>query len=409
MTTFERVRARLRSGIGFGAAASCAALLCAAAPAASAAHAPAHASAAAAPADCAGQYKIDKRFPNGARWQICWEARDGEGLRMLNVRYTPKGSGEVKVLRDLALTQVHVPYDDDSQRHLDMPLDLNYAARLLPRDCPGGEIRKHNGRPLVCVNTNGRGYGYKKTDVDADKEKQRQSSELVVFGVFEVGWYDYILEYRFTDDGQITPRLGATGSLASDRTSAKHGWPIGRGNTHYSPNHFHNAFWRADFDLQGPAGDKVEQFDFSGQGALKRTILRKTLTRETAVKLAPDRFWRVVDPAVKNADGHPISWQISDIASSQFRGPASAGEQFTLSDLYVTQRKACERLAAQNEEPRCAKQVDKFVNGQALTDPIVWVSVDFHHIPRDEDHDPLPAHWQGFTISPRDVTAKNPY
>ncbi|MFD0690255.1 copper amine oxidase [Actinomadura fibrosa] len=387
------------------------AVLCAVAVAAPGASAVADGAAArsAVPADCSGQYKVDKRFPDGARWQLCWDIRSDEGLRVLNVRYTPRGGGQITVLRDLALAQVHVPYDDNSERYLDLPFGSDEAAPLTQRECPGGELRSHNRQRMVCVATQGHGYGYKKTDADPSRDKQRQSQELVLFGVFEVGWYNYVLEYRFSDDGQITSRLGATGSLVSGYTRPEHGWPIGRGNTRHSPNHSHNAFWRADFDLAGPGGEKVEQFDFAGEGTLKRTIRRKTLTKEAEARLSPSRFWRVVDPTVRNADGHPISWQVDGIASSQFRGPASAEEQFTRSDVYVTQRKACERLAAGNEQRGCRKRVDQFVDGQTLTDPVLWVGVDFHHVPRDEDEDPMPVHWQGFSMSPRDVTAKNPY
>jgi primary-amine oxidase len=34
--------------------------------------------------------------------------------------------------------------------------------------------------------------------------------------------------------------------------------------------------------------------------------------------------------------------------------------------------------------------------------------VGYHHVARDEDADPMPVHWQGFRIVPRDVTAENP-
>lgn len=390
------------------------ALLCALAlapawPASAVAASPA-ASARTAPApDCSGQYLIDKKFANGARWQLCWDFHSPSGLRILNARYTPKGGGAIKVLRDIALGQVHVPYDFGDE-FMDMPLSWEEMVPITKKDCPGGELRTHNRRTVVCATTLNRGYGFKSYQSDPVKDRLRQAQELSVFGVFEISWYNYVVEYRFTDDGEISPRLGATGSLAPEDadgyTKPQHGWPVGPGNTKHAANHSHNAFWRVDFDLQGQAGDRVEQFDFAGTGTVKRTIERKALTRETSATLSPMRFWRVVDPGVTNADRHPISWQIGDVHSTQYRG--SAVQKFTHADVFVTQYDKCELLAADNAG-RCGKSVDKFVNGQAATDPVVWVSVDFHHVPRDEDQDPMPTHWQGFTISPRDVTAVNPY
>lgn len=370
------------------------------------------ASAAAAPvqpvADCTGPYKIDKTFRNGARWQLCWDLGNPHGLRVLNARFTPKGHGAVAVLRDLSLAQVHVPYDNGGE-FSDLPLSDD-AVPLKPADCPGGELRVHNRKAVVCATTLPRGYAYKKYDSDPDaaKDRQRQGQEIGIFSVFEIGWYNYVLDFRFSDDGDITPRLGATGSLApqdeADPADAKYGWPVGPGDTKHATNHSHNAFWRVDFDLQGRAGDQVEQFDFEGDGTAKRVIKRSRPAKETSAKLSPLRFWRVVDPGVKNTDRHPISWQIGDVASTQYRGI----HKFSRADVYVTQYDKCERLAFENDGA-CAKSVDTYLNGQTLTDPVVWVGVDFHHVPRDEDQDPMPTHWQGFTITPRDVTAQNPH
>src|SRR5690606_15961360 len=40
--------------------------------------------------------------------------------------------------------------------------------------------------------------------------------------------------------------------------------------------------------------------------------------------------------------------------------------------------------------------------------PVAWVNVGFHHVNRDEDQSPMPIHWQGFTLYPRDFSAMNP-
>ncbi|AZS43714.1 hypothetical protein BWL13_01280 [Microbacterium oleivorans] len=45
-----------------------------------------------------------------------------------------------------------------------------------------------------------------------------------------------------------------------------------------------------------------------------------------------------------------------------------------------------------------------FANAQALEDPVLWVQVGFHHIPRDEDQPVMNEHWQGFALQPRSLT-----
>lgn len=43
-----------------------------------------------------------------------------------------------------------------------------------------------------------------------------------------------------------------------------------------------------------------------------------------------------------------------------------------------------------------------------MTDPVAWVNVGFHHIPRDEDQSPMPVHWQNFQLVPRDFFSMSP-
>jgi primary-amine oxidase len=78
-------------------------------------------------------------------------------------------------------------------------------------------------------------------------------------------------------------------------------------------------------------------------------------------------------------------------------------------DLTVTQYRACEKFATYNGDPQCrARSVLDYTNGETVTDPVLWIRVGFHHLPRDEDQSPMPAHWQGFDLVPRDLTATNP-
>ncbi|MGC5011076.1 copper amine oxidase [Streptosporangium sp. DT93] len=351
---------------------------------------------------CNAPYRIDKTLPNGARWQLCWEMRNVEGLTLSRVVYTPRGQRALTVLRSTSLAQIHVPYDRGRPRYHDIGSLGQTAVPLRAADCPLGERREQ----FVCVTTRARGHAHLKAVPDR-LNVTAQGRELVVFAAFQVGWYTYLAEWAFADDGSITPRVGATGSLAGFTTTPEYGWPIGVGDTKFEASHTHNVFWRMDFDVAGRADDVVEQYDFAGSGTANRRLTRTAFTTETGTVRRPMRWWRVVDRKVRNADRHPVSWEINNSDSDQYRGPAD--EAFTRADLYVTQYRSCERLATVNPSPRCARSVDRYTNGERLTDPVLWVNVGFHHVPRDEDADPMPSHWQGFRVTPRDVTAKNPY
>jgi primary-amine oxidase len=360
--------------------------------------------------DCSGAYRIDKKLPNGARWTMCWQVRNSMGLVLENVSYTPRGGAAHRVLSSAALAQIHVPYDGGLTEFNDLGAFGMGTVNLTAKDCPNGELRAQKGANLLCIQTLPRGYAYKKSDFDDNGntiDKQLQGNELVLFTATPVGWYTYINQWRFSDDGSVTPEVGATGSLSPGNfTNAVSGWPVGRGRTKFSESHSHNVFWRLDFDVEGTANNVVQQFDVAGSGGLKRTMKISNLPRETSVERTPMRFWRVVNAHVKNTDQHPVSWEVDVRDTDQYRGDHAHG--YTLHDVFATQYHACEQLVADNDDGRCESSVDKFVNAESLTDPVMWVQVGFHHVPRDEDEDPMPIHWQGFKIVPRDVTAKSP-
>jgi primary-amine oxidase len=353
---------------------------------------------------CSAVYQVDRTLPNGARWQMCWEMRTVEGLTLRNVVYTPKGGPPVGVLHSAALAQIHVPYDSGEPRFHDIGALGTSTVALTDGDCPDGERRKE----LVCVATRPRGHAHLKDGFDDPAARRSaQGRELVVLAAYQIGWYTYVSEFVFGDDGAISPQVGATGSLAGTTTVPKHGWPIGVGRTHFEESHSHNVFWRLDFDINGKSRDLVEQYDFAGDRTARRTMVRTRLTRETEAVNQRTRWWRVVDPGVRNADDHAVSWEINNSDSAEYRGPDD--EHFTHADLYVTNYRPCERLATYNIAPKCKESVDQYAGREKVADPVVWVNVGFHHVARDEDHDPMPVHWQGFRVTPRDVTAHNPH
>ncbi|GGS10813.1 hypothetical protein GCM10010269_57500 [Streptomyces humidus] len=380
--------------------------------------------AAPAPSCGNGAAAVDHRLPNGTTWSMCWRVSDIKGLVLENIAYRPKTEANAhKVLSSAALAQVNVPYDSGTTEYNDVS-DIgfgNTAIDIGPEECPGGTISSvyvPGSRRVVkalCVMTRPRGYAYRSDTGGEDGEKQekftKQGDDLVVFSVSQLGWYEYVTQWNFSDDGTITAKMGATGDLSpGDYSGAGTGWPIGKGDRDRSTNHYHSVLWRLNFGLDGSSKAAVEQFDTKvtgrGSGSAVLTTTRKSVTRELAAKSAPRRWWRVVSTTGKNADGHRRSWQLVQEASDPYEAHA-----YTSKDVYFTQYRGCEQLASGNVDPACAsrgKSVDKWADGERLTQPVMWVNVGFHHIPRDEDQTPMPIHWQGFQLVPRDVTAMSP-
>ena len=362
---------------------------------------------------CNSQLLIDETLPTGARWEMCFEVRASEGVVFHDVHFTPPGGARYKVLGEAAVSQIHVPYDDNGARFHDVSdYGLGTSSHLndlsASLDCPQGTLRQNGTKNVLCQTqrvrgvhswgASGHGTGYL----------------LELFSVSHVGAYNYIPAWQFHDDGTIEVAIGATGKLqrsTTDQTRAENGWYL-HGNT-IGLSHLHNYYWRLDFDLgSSVTDDVVQEIDFAPNGSrTTRSLSSTTFTQEVARDRNTDRNrrWRVVDTA-QNADGHAISWEIEPVLVGH-RDEGPSYEPFTFDDLWVTKNKTCERFASHNPTTGgCAREVNDFTNGESLVgqDLVVWVGLSFHHLPRDEDQVMMPAHWNSFRIIPRDFTATNP-
>lgn len=376
--------------------------------------------------NCSEGYRIEQKLAAGTTWRMCWSYEAEAGLVLKDISYQPPGeAAPIKVLTTAKLGQIHVPYDDGQAEYDDLT-GAGFGQGLMnlkAGECPGGTIKKVtvpqawdpanadvNG---LCTTTRARGHAYRMQGDSANKVYQAQGTDLLVYTANQVGWYEYMTEFRFQDDGTIHMNVGATGSLSPMDYDAGdgRGWPIGNGSAAKATSHSHNVFWRLNFALDGSSKNTVEQYDSkvtaaaNGNGPTTKTT-RTKVTKERAGDAKSMRWWRIVSATGKNKDGHKRSYEIVPGATSKYPGRA-----YTKHDVYFTEYKKCEQFASHNIR-NCGtgggKSVDKWVNGQTLKHPITWVNVGFHHVARDEDQQPMPVHWQGFSLSPRDVTAMNP-
>ncbi|GAB2801866.1 copper amine oxidase [Streptomyces daliensis] len=394
---------------------------------------PAAPAAAAAQPDCGSGSAIEKKLRGGGTWRMCWHTTGTSGLVLEDVSFQPKReAGPIQILRSARLAQIHVPYDNAAAEYNDVT-DIRLGDSpepLRPKDCPGGVLKKiprvdpMDGETKMidglCVTTQERGFAFHGNSQDVgearNKKDAEQGQDLVVYTVNSAGYYHYINQWNFSDDGTLTPRAGATGNLSpSDFDAADgKGWPIGKGSKAHATSHHHNIFWRLDFHPDGAPAGRVEQYDTKRTGSgggpdntptykTTRTTVTKELAGNTGTASA--RWWRVVSAKGKNADGHPRSWELVHQNSHKY-----TARPFTKYDVYFTRYKKGEQYASDNARFGNGRKADvsRFVDGETLKHPIAWVNVGFHHIARDEDQTPMPVHWQGFQIAPRDVTSMSP-
>jgi hypothetical protein len=363
-------------------------------------------------ANCSAPYLIDKSFANGARWQLCWEQRNLDGIVLRDVYFTAPGGTQHRVLAQGSISQVHVPYDDNSARFHDITDDgfgNENLSDLTPAECPGGTLLRDGSKDVLCQQVQGRGYAAKGLGTAETGEW------LSLFSVSTSGEYNYIPVWRFLDDGSLEMEMGATGKLQRFTTTTTFGWPVRSDNT-LGTSHIHNYYWRLDFDLgEEGADDLVEEFNYlveTGQATLRRVLGVTQLTTEAGRAIAPQtmRSWRIRDGALTNAHGRAISYELAPMTVAH-RDVGPSSEPWTANDFYVTKYNACEKYVSHNPQTNgCGNNLAAFVNGESLanSDLVLWYGVTFHHIPRDEDEPFMHAHWDGFRMTPRDWLDANP-
>ncbi len=358
---------------------------------------------------CSDDYYINVTLANGARWDMCWEQRNREGVMLHKIHYTPKAGQRRMVLSTANLAQIHVPYDDNGARYHDISdygLGGNYMVGLNQNDCPAGKLLRFDDKPVICeqISKSEQGFRYQSEHVQAES--------LSLFSVSRVGAYHYIPLWRFYEDGSIEPAVGATGALQrfNDADAEDAGWLIE--DNKVGLGHVHNFFWKLDFDLAGTSrDDAIEELNLQEQGdrsVVQRQEFESELGR--SVNPATARRWLIRDREQKNAEGQALAYEIRLPQSEQQDiGPDS--ETFTREDIYFTTFKDCELYASHNPTLEgCADSLFGFVNGEDLqgADLVVWPSTTFYHMPRAEDAPFMDAHWSYISLTPRDWQARNP-
>ncbi len=354
---------------------------------------------------CGDQFYVDETLPNGARWDMCWEHRQREGIVLHHIFYTPKNGQRRMVLNRASIAQIFVPYDDNGARYHDVSdygIGGRYMLDLQADECVGGNLLRYNGKHVICKQIEKRPFAYK------SGSSSKAGHDLSLFSVSPVGAYYYIPTWRFFDDGSIEPWMGATGALQRFGGNQSRGWLLG--DNRIGISHLHNFFWKLDFDLNKTQNDDVvEEINFPLVNG-KRQRVTTVFDKEASRKVNPDtmRRWRISDKSVNNANGHAISYDIVlGETGHQDIGPAS--EPFTHNDFYVTRQRNDEKYASHNPVSGRRNLAD-YVNGETIknNDVVIWTGVTFYHMPRSEDAPHMDAHWSHLQIIPRDWHASNP-
>jgi len=270
----------------------------------------------------------------------------------------------------------------------------------------------------------------------------RPARELVLRSAAVVGNYDYLMDWRFQQDGTIDVAVGATGVIETKASTQKNAaaramdqssmnMPMEYGqfvaeNT-IGVNHDHFFSYRLDMDVDGPGNSFMA--DRMVQQLLPSDPMRKSIwavkpmiaAREKDaimdIHLETPSMWLFINSNVKGPLGYPTGYEIMPGATAKsLLSPDDLPQKlggFSEHQFWVTPNDPTQRYAA-GVYPTSSKATDglavwtKSNRPIENTDLVGWYTLGFHHMPRVEDWPVMPTMWHHFQIRPFNFFGANP-
>jgi primary-amine oxidase len=306
-------------------------------------------------------------------------------------------------------------------------------------DCLGeiryfdGLINDTAGEPItiknaVCLHEEDYGILWKHVGRDLHAEVRR-SRRLVLSSIATVGNYEYGFFWYFYQDGAIEYEVKLTGIVSNGALPVgeerKYGTIVGPGV--YAPIHQHLFSIRLDMDIDGEANSVYEvntvtepagpDNPFGNAFYAQSTLLATEARAQRRVDPSTARFWKVVNPNVRNGLGQPVAYKLMPGENTvPFNRPESSlikRAGFTTNHLWVTPFRPEERHAAgqyPNQHPGGAGLPEWTAADRPVenTDIVLWYTMGHNHIPRPEDWPVMPTYYMGFKLFPVGFFDRNP-
>ena len=396
-------------------------------------------------------------------WRFNFRVDKRPGLVVSNIDVNDQGTWR-SVLYQAHLSEVFVPYMDPSESYywrtyMDSG-EYGFGQFLTPLasgiDCPEyatylpAAAADDFGNPIeipdaVCIFERNIGDpAWRHFEIFAQSEETfvpaegRPNTELIVRTASEVGNYDYLIDYRFYQNGEIKIMVGATGldavkgvastSMNDDTAAADttHGTLIAPNLV--APNHDHHFNFRLDFDIDQPinhfgtmdivAGEVDADSPRRSLWTVEHNMPDSEMDARYRISSMEPRYFHYSNASREGYLGHEPGYMIhhGSVAYGPYdyeNDPPMKRNAYIEYSVWNTvhdpeQRYAGGKFAMQsdgeNALPAWAAD-DESLMGK---DVVSWFSAGFHHIPRMEDWPVMSTEWKTVHLMPHNFFANNP-
>jgi primary-amine oxidase len=379
-------------------------------------------------------------------WQLRLGFNHREGLVLHTVGY--RDAGRLRpVAHRLSFAEMIVPYRDATSDHYrrtafdigEWGLGFMTTSLELGCDCLGeiayldAVVHDSRGEPrtisnAICIHEEDHGILWKHADERAGAEVRRSRRLVISFHV-TVANYEYLVCWRFYQDGSIECEVRATGIMVTSYFPEGRQPPYGTlvDERTYAPFHQHFIVARLDLDVDGPANTvyasqseavAVSEDNPHGLGlVLRDTPLRTEADGKQDYDWGAQRGWKVVNDNVRNGLGTPVGYKLVpsgsfppllDPSSPAFRRAEVIGHTLWVTPHRPDERWPCGDFPNLGEQdtglPRWTAQNRSIEN----TDVVLWYVFGIHHITRPEDWPVMPVDTVSFWLKPFGFFDRNP-
>jgi len=389
-------------------------------------------------------FTLDRRVLRWQNWQLRLGFNHREGLVLHQVGFGDAGRLR-PVAHRLSFAEMFVPYRDASPDHYRRTAfdigewGLGFMTTSLERGCDClGEItyldavvHDSRGEPreirnAICIHEEDNGVLWKHVDHVTGPEVRRSRRLVISFHV-TVANYEYLVYWRFYQDGNIECEVRATGIVVTSHVGADgaepwHGTLVDRQT--YAPFHQHFIVARLDLDVDGPdntvyaVSSEASGDDPYGLGLVVReTALRTEAEGKQDYDWGVQRGWKVVNDNVLNGLGTPTGYKLVpsgafppllDPSSQAFKRAEAVGHTLWVTPYHPDERWPCgdfPNMSSRDTGLPAWTAADRPIEN---TDVVLWYVFGIHHITRPEDWPVMPADVVSFWLKPFGFFDRNP-
>ncbi|MGZ3617053.1 MAG: primary-amine oxidase [Ktedonobacteraceae bacterium] len=394
-------------------------------------------------------FQVDGYHVRWQKWDLHLGFTHREGLVLHQVHYEDQGHLRPVIAR-MSVAEMIVPYGDPSPFHYtrnvldegehglgcqansltlgcDCLGEIRYFdAHLI--DCAGNVVPKPN---VICMHEEDFGVLWKHTEFRTDIGHVRRSRRLVISFFATVGVYDYGFYYYLYQDGSIEGEVKLTGIMSTramlpgEPTKPRYGTQIAPGVNAIIHQHF--FCFRIVMEVDGPNNSVYEvHVEAEPVGAsnpygnaffARETLLTTEQEAQQVVDPLAGRYWKVVNPHVRNRMGEPVGYKLMPGETAvAFALPEAAWIKraaFTTRSLWVTPYEREERFPAgeyPNQHPGGAGLPAWTKANRSIQDTqiVLWYTLGVTHITRTEDYPVMPVRRVSFWLQPIGFFDRNP-